>query len=45
MKLRFFLIAIALLVAFTAVPAVADDIDFSKISCNDFISGNKDDAI
>ena len=50
MKLRFTLIAIplvlaALLATFTALPAVADDVDFSKISCNDFVTGSKDDAV
>ncbi len=50
MKLRFTLIAVAPIVAlflatFTVMPAVADDVDFSKISCNDFVSGSKDDAV
>ena len=46
MKLRVaFLFAASLLVCGIAAPAAADDIDFSKIKCGDFVSGSKDDAI
>lgn len=50
MTFRFALFAGALFVVsistgFTVMPATADDIDFAQISCSDFISGTKDDAI
>lgn len=45
MKLRLACLVAASLLLCNAVPAAADDIDFSKIRCADFVSGSKDDAI
>src|SRR6202044_2479684 len=41
MKLR---LASAVVAALVAAPALAEDLDFSKISCKDFISAPKDQA-
>ncbi len=42
MKLRFIVTLLALLIA---APALADNLDFSRISCQEFLSGSKDDAV
>lgn len=38
-------IVVSFLAPYAATPAAADDVDFSKISCSDFVSGSKDDAV
>lgn len=46
MKLRHALIAAAsLCVAFISPASAAEDVDFTRVRCGDFVSGSKDDAI
>ncbi|MGB8278221.1 MAG: HdeA/HdeB family chaperone [Methylovirgula sp.] len=46
MKLRLASMSVVFFAAVvSAVPATAEDIDFSRIRCGDFISTNKDDVV
>jgi len=45
MKLRFAGLSFLLVALLSTAPSMAEDIDFSKVSCQNFISTDKDDAI